>query len=158
MTLWRTHLELTRPYVRGRVVDERPREVALHPADGIVVLCVFSLPDKRKTQTRARRPPWSVQLSARRTSTLGSAEGRGVTTHEMIPNAWYSMIEERDIRERSPCCMPRSKRRIATFGDGCRRRRARAREMERRRGRRRLAPRGRCANFVREHSPLQCRP
>lgn len=44
-------------------------------------------------------------------------------THEMIPNAWYSMIEERDIRAMRPCCMPRSNRKIATFGDGCRERR-----------------------------------
>lgn len=29
------------------------------------------------------------------------------------------MIEERDIRARRPCCIPRSNRRIATFGDGC---------------------------------------
>lgn len=40
-------------------------------------------------------------------------------THETIPKAWYSMIEDRDIRVRRPCCMPRSKRKIATFGDGC---------------------------------------
>lgn len=40
--------------------------------------------------------------------------------YEMIPKAWYSIIEEREMRARSPCCMPRSKRRIATLGDGCR--------------------------------------
>ena len=36
----------------------------------------------------------------------------------MIPNAWYSIIELRLILARRPCCMPRSKRRMATFGDG----------------------------------------
>ena len=38
--------------------------------------------------------------------------------HEMIPNAWYSMIDVRLIRPRSPCCIPRLKRTIATLGDG----------------------------------------
>jgi hypothetical protein len=36
----------------------------------------------------------------------------------MMPKAWYSMIEDREIRVSKPCCMPRLNRRTATFGDG----------------------------------------
>jgi hypothetical protein len=36
----------------------------------------------------------------------------------MMPKAWYSMMDEREIRASRPCCIPRSKRRTATFGDG----------------------------------------
>jgi hypothetical protein len=36
----------------------------------------------------------------------------------MMPKAWYSMIEEREIRVSKPCCIPRLNRRTATFGDG----------------------------------------
>ena len=37
---------------------------------------------------------------------------------EMMPKAWYSRIEEREMRARRPCCIPRSKRRTATLGEG----------------------------------------
>jgi hypothetical protein len=37
----------------------------------------------------------------------------------MMPKAWYSSIDVRLIRPSRPCCMPRLKRRTATFGDGC---------------------------------------
>jgi hypothetical protein len=40
--------------------------------------------------------------------------------YETIPNAWYSMIDERLIRPRRPCCIPRLKRIIATFDEGWR--------------------------------------
>jgi hypothetical protein len=36
----------------------------------------------------------------------------------MMPKAWYSMIEDREIRVSKPCCIPRLNRRTATFGDG----------------------------------------
>jgi len=36
----------------------------------------------------------------------------------MIPKAWYSKIELRLILARRPCCIPRSKRRITTLGEG----------------------------------------
>ena len=39
-------------------------------------------------------------------------------THDTIPKAWYSIIHEREIRPSRPCCIPRRKRTIATFGEG----------------------------------------
>ena len=92
--------------MRGRVVDERAREVALHTTDEVVVFCMRALP------TDARRIAAAESVADEEAT---QADG----THETIPNAWYSMMEEREIRARSPCCMPRSKRRMATFGDGC---------------------------------------
>jgi len=41
-------------------------------------------------------------------------------THDMIPKAWYSIIDERLIRPSNPCCIPRLKRMMATFGEGWR--------------------------------------
>ena len=37
----------------------------------------------------------------------------------MIPKAWYSFTALRLMRPSKPCCIPRRKRTIATFGDGC---------------------------------------
>jgi len=37
---------------------------------------------------------------------------------EIVPKAWYSRIEDREMRVNKPCWSPRSKRRIATLGDG----------------------------------------
>jgi hypothetical protein len=85
-----------------RVVDELPSEVALHPADEIVMACVRSL---------AGRP------SKERESVTFIGGGE---TYDTMPNAWYSMMDERDIRARSPCCIPRLKRIMATFDEGCR--------------------------------------
>lgn len=42
----------------------------------------------------------------------------GEWTCEMIPKAWYSMIELRLILAERPCCIPRSKRSTATLGEG----------------------------------------
>lgn len=98
------YLELPRPQMSGGIVDERAREVALYTTNEVVVLrmCAF---------TRTGRPAAALALR--------SVRDENGDTHEMIPNAWYSIIEERDIRARRPCCIPRSKRRMATFGDGC---------------------------------------
>ena len=39
------YLELTRPDMRGRVIHERPREVALDTADEVVVLGMRPFPE-----------------------------------------------------------------------------------------------------------------
>ena len=82
-----------------RVVDELPSEVALHPANQVVM---------------ARARSFSVQPSKPNVC-VGVRE----ETHDTVPNAWYSMTDDRDIRVRSPCCIPRWKRIMATFGEGC---------------------------------------
>lgn len=99
-----THLQLTRPKVCGRVIDQRAGKVALHSADQVVILRVRPLPDKHTTA------PVSDS------SSMGDMPPK---TYDTMPKAWYSIIDDRDIREMRPCCMPRSKRRIATLGDGC---------------------------------------
>lgn len=99
---------LTKPYLKlscpemGRwIIDEAAGEVALHSANQVVILGVRALPGR------------TVSL-VRRCLT------EPFFTHDTIPNAWYSMIDDREIRARRPCCIPRSRRTIATFGEGCR--------------------------------------
>jgi len=70
----------------------------LHTADHVVILCVGTL-TKRSGSTR------SVDYC--------------LFTHLTTPKAWYSITAERLMRPRRPCCIPRSKRTMATFGDGC---------------------------------------
>ena len=109
------YLELTCPDMCGRIIHERPREVALDTTDEVVILGMRPFPEI---------------CIGRRMSTVDS-EMVKTTTHEIIPKAWYSMIVERDIRAMRPCCIPLSNRRIATFGDGCRRRREDGRSLRR---------------------------
>ena len=54
------YLELPRPQMSGRIVDERAREVALHPADEVVVLRVRALPDKRGRAGRGFSAPFGA--------------------------------------------------------------------------------------------------
>ena len=81
------------------VAGELPSEVALHTANEIVI-------------TRVRS--FSVQPSE-----PDVRDGVREETYDTVPNAWYSMMDDRDIRARSPCCIPRLKRIMATFDEGC---------------------------------------
>ncbi len=95
------YLQLTSPYVGRWIVHQATSEVALYPTDQVVVLGVRSFPTNLCQSAEIRR-----RCGVRR------------FTHEMIPKAWYSMMEEREIRASRPCCIPRSNLRIATLGEG----------------------------------------
>ena len=93
------YLELASPEVLRRVVHQATSEIALDTADEVVVLGVYAFGDGAEC----------VILSSNQISARQSGAGELSLT---------SIIDDRLIRASSPCCIPRSKRRTATLGEG----------------------------------------
>lgn len=94
-----TYLELSCPKMCWRVVNQAAGKISLDATDEIMVFGVRALPNGLVS--------------------LMKFTNCAADTHDMIPKAWYSMIDDREMRAKRPCCIPRSKRTMATFGDGC---------------------------------------
>ena len=92
-------LELTSPEMRRWVVYEATSEIALDTTDEVVVLGVCTFGDGAECVILS-----SNQISVRQSG-----------AEELSPT---SIIDDRLMRASSPCCIPRSKRRTATLGEG----------------------------------------
>lgn len=95
------YLHLSRPNTSRGIVYKASGEVALNATYQIMVLCIDTLAENAEE--------WFVS---------GSTWYFVLVTHEMIPNAWYSVTGPRDILANNPCCIPRSNRKMATLDDG----------------------------------------
>lgn len=92
-----TDFQLPCPNSGGRISDQLASEVALDTADQEMFFRVY---------------PFPAACASVETNTSV------YPTHEIIPNAWYSMTDALEILASNPCCIPRSNRRITTFGEG----------------------------------------